>query len=279
MPIDYSKWDHLDGDSESDEDDTNVAGPTVTRLDASSRVTFGGQLQHGWSTSQSPSRYSGSSQSPTRGQVPRCPSTNDAPSKLSPTTRSVNQWTAKGGSCTTTDERNLYWSQDRYSVLIRLELHPGEAIERVHVDGILPYSDRHCATGSDKHHLHITGKMASLPDVSSTPPMFTLLRGDLPHPVHLSQEEESEAHTLDWEIERHPLDFERRFVSITLHKAAPMIGLFVWWKRPLLQFDIAEQNDNDNKMQGNSNDFLEAWKEAHRIFRDSKRPQAPTLPI
>ena len=282
MPIDYSKWDHLDDDSESDQDDANVTGPRVTRLDAATRVTFGGQQESGWSTAQDPARVKDSRDSTAKVQGLVGMSTYDAPSKLSPDTRSMNQWTAKGGSFVTTSDRNrnLYWSQDRYSVYIRVELHPGEAIERVHVDGILPYLDRHCATGSHKHHLSITGSRTSPPDLpSATNQVFNILQGDLPHPVHWSQEDDSEAQTLDWEIQRHPLDFKRRFVSITLHKATPMVGLFVWWKCPLVQFDppmAGEQNYQDKEIPGNSNAFLDAWEEAHQIFRESQRQQ-PTM--
>lgn len=280
MPIDYSKWDHLEGDSESDEDDPNVTGPRVTRLDAASSVTFGGQQRDGWSTSLSPSsRAKDSSTSTSTAGVgtSTTKATSDAPSKLSPAARPLNQWTANGGSFITADDRNLSWSQDRYSVHIRLELHRGEAIERVHVNGILPYSDRYCATGSHKHHLNITGTKTS-----ATTQVFSLIQGDLPHPVHWSQEDDSEAETLDWEIERHPSDFQRRFVSIALHKAAPMNGLFVWWNCPLMQFDLplsGKQSDQDIGFPGHSKEFLQTWEEAHRLFREKKRPQTTAQPM
>jgi hypothetical protein len=284
MPIDYSKWDHLEGDSESSEDDGNITAPQVTRLDSATRVTFGGQQQNGWSTSLGPTPTATARKCTAQSTNSQSQPANDVQSNTSSATSSLNQWTANGGSCVTSDERNLFWSQDRYSVHIRLELQPEEAVKAVHVDGILPYSDRHCATGSHKHHLKITGiKTPLLETPSTSTPPFTLLQGDLPHPVHWAEEDDGEAKSIDWDIERHPLDCQRRFASITLYKAVPMNGLFVWWKRPLMQFDLpvtvtAEQNDTHMGISGPSNEFLNAWEEAHRIFRETKRPQVTGHP-
>ena len=295
MPIDYSKWDHLDDCSDSDEEgaaDTRST-PRVTRLEAPSRVTFGGMPNEVesvatidpplLSTLPPSSNSSGAMAQDGHGPMmaPKPSTASDNEGKCSETGHSA--WTKKGGSVVTSDNRHLYWSQDRYSVQIRLELRlgpPKESVERVVVDGILPYADRYCATGSQKPRLIITGRLGGdLSSQSSEKSTATLLEGELPYPVHWSQDDEqAEAKSLDWIVERHPSDKEQRFALITLYKAVPMQGLFVWWKRPLLQFDEVTLEDGNSERSAASNEFIQAWDEAHRIFRETKRPQPQTLP-
>lgn len=277
MPIDYSKWDNLDEYSDSDGDDHHHdeggegSHPRVTRLDEPSRITFGGSNNEPGSATIEP-------QPSMTSTLPRSEEARPGAVVVASTASAdTSTWTEKGGSIVTSDNRQLYWSQDRYSVQIRLELllHPSkETAEGVQVNGILPYADRHCATGSQKPHLILTGRLGD--DAKST---VTLLEGDLPHPVHWSQDdEEGGAKSLDWTIERNPVDNQRRFVVIALYKAVPMQGVFVWWKRPLLQFDEITLEEDDTERSVASKEFIQAWDEAHRLFRETKRPPPQTLP-
>jgi hypothetical protein len=282
MPIDYSKWDHLDDYSDSDEDGGNddAISPQVTHLDAPSRITFGGSSEAGSASAVVEPQPAVAAAGPAAVTFTSSKATN--------TKSTDNPWTTKGGSIVTPDNRQLYWSQDRYSVQIRLELRDHahkESVERVQVDGILPYADRHCATVSQKPRLLITRHSTNdgCP-TSGTKSAVTLLEGDLPHPVHWSQEDEGhdgEADkSLDWTIERNPSDDKQRFVLITLNKSVPMHGLFVWWRRPLLQFDeiTLEEGGDNTERSAASKEFAQAWDEAHRIFREKKRQPPQSLP-
>ena len=167
MPIDYSKWDNLDEYSDDDDEvnEDSSSTPRVTRLDAPSRVTFGGGL----ATAESQSSTSNKSTTT---------SSNTAVSKstqaAAPTVAN-EAWTQKGGVVTTSSNRQLYWSQDRYSVSLRFEVEGDEKIQSVQALGVLPYADRHCAVGSTKPQLKICNNISCL------------LEGDLPHQVHLAQ--------------------------------------------------------------------------------------------
>jgi len=291
MPIDYSKWDHLEfSDSEEEEEySSSSTTPRVTRLEEPSRITFGG----GGSNNSNPTveerlptpatavtHPDGSVDQQASLQVsspPVEPSVSNASSTdTTPHNDTLNGWTRRGGSLETTDHRALFWSQDRYVVQLRLELKGTETIDRITVDGILPYSNRHCATGTIKTRLCMFGKQ--LPSTSHDV-SIPLLEGSLPHPVHWSQDDESEdLKSLDWLIERYPTADNRRFAVLTLHKAVPMHGLFVWWKRPLLQFEEIILDDEECGRSGASKDFLQSWDEAHRLFRENKSRGPHILP-
>ena len=59
----------------------------------------------------------------------------------------------------------------------------------MNVDGLLPYTDRHCAVGSVHPTFTITLKGSMM-----------LLQGELPHPVHLAEDDDK----IDWLMERKP---------------------------------------------------------------------------
>ena len=246
MPIDYSKWDNLDVSSSEDEDD--APQPRVTRLDAPSSVTFGGKGGEISATAKPPSA------SP-------LPSSKESPKSKTAKTTVQSSWTDHGGllraKSNSGEERNLYWSQDRYSVTLRLELGKGEKVKSVVVDGILPYADRWSAVGSTKVKLICKSGQE------------VLLEGELPHAVHLAEEDLA----VDWSVEDEQM---HRFLVVTLHKAVPMQGLTVWWRRPLMSFPEADltdiRGDDKSKQQGAaSKEFLDAWEEAHKIFREGKQ--------
>ena len=218
----------------SSSEDEGDSKPRVTRLDAPTKVTFGG----------------GSVSATTAATPSQAPSTKPPPTSTTPTS-----WTDHGGLLKTKgEERNLYWSQDRHSVTLRLELAAAEKIKSVTVDGILPYADRWSAVGTTKPKLVVCRSSDLL-----------LLEGELPHPVHL--EEDSDDGIVDWSIEDGVL-------CIILHKAVPMQGLSVWWRRPLMEFPEADLGEVRGEG-GASKDFLAAWEEAHKIFREGKQKQKP----
>lgn len=329
MPIDYSKWDHLDEYDDDDDGDESVDGgptPQVTRLDGPSTVTFGG----GGTTSIAPSSVSIGPSSPSA-----VPPAHEGEKKLfSSQTTTTNRtlgvkqsigdgdndegnrlqsippehleqyhesWTERGGlvtvpateelspsspddNSTSRNRRRLYWSQDRYSIYFRLELHPFETIQSVEVVGVTQYIDRFSATGSTKPRLVCRGTttrgMDTDDDVVTTnqnkqqqSPTVLLLEGDLPHPVHLAEDDDD----IDWSIVRaDSTTTTGRYLFITLYKAVPMQGVFIWWRRPLMNLPELLQVDGTTSSSSLTNNnqnetFLKAWDEAHRMFRDKKQ--------
>ncbi len=289
MPIDYSKWDHFDEgsdcDSDTDGDDTTPNTPRVTRLEAPTSVTFGGHPNQLCGPAPIESQISAADTDPVAvaASILKAQKGNEVTSTVNVSSHrcvppcALDSWTEKGGSIVTSDGRQLHWSQNRYSVHFRVEIKSNEAVQRVQVKDILPYADRHCAMGSHKHRITITGRNTT--DGTKTNHTITLLEGDLPHPVHWSQDDDTEADSLDWTIDRKVNQRERRFALITLYKAVPMQGMFVWWKRPLLQFNEIVWEESDNLEQsGASKEFHRAWESAHQAFRDKERSGPQTLP-
>ena len=264
--IDYSKWDHLD--EYSDDDDGNGDGvvesnasPRVTRLDAPSSVTFGGSdnnaIEVDSSMKQNATAVSTTATTEAKmgltvgnNAIGPAGKANAGTERLE---KEEEKWCVKGGKVTSNDNRQIYWTQDRYSVTIRCQLFGNEKPKLVSVDGILPYADRHCAMGTTKPLLKtVEGKNK------------ILLEGNLPHPVHLANDDDD----IDWCIERRKnKDGDTKFIAITLYKAVPMQGLFIWWKRPFMEYD--EINIDQEPSQA-SKEFLQAWEEAHKLFKEKK---------
>ena len=194
---------------------------------------------------------------------------------------------------------SYYWSQDRYAVHVRVFLPDNDddnhnendsVINKTKgswtctVEHILPYRDRHCAV--------LVGGSAAPPQrlvVRRQPPSVSgagkqalpLLQGDLSHPVHLAEEDE----TVDWSIERCSGSSadgngsdgdDRRYMRITLYKATPLPGMAIWWKKLLRQerdeIDLDWRNSNnaaDGSSSNNQAAFQQAWDEAHAKFRST----------
>jgi hypothetical protein len=272
MPIDYSKWDNIE-DSDSDNEQTTSTTtmlPQVTRLDAPSKVTFGG----GSDTivaepSGAVAAASVSTNGPTSTTTATATKKESSTAQTNPTTSAAafeyddkfSSWTKQGGLLHTKDDhRELYWSQDRYSLTIRLQLLEGEKVMSVQVENILPYTERFTATGTTKPKLTVYG----------TDSKTAILVGELPHPVHSCEDDDD---GIDWTIET--LN-DKKFVTVTFYKAVPMQGLFIWWKRPLQEYpeiDIERSSSEEG-----SKEFLKAWEEAHRLFKDKKK-EKQELPL
>jgi hypothetical protein len=228
--IDYSKWDNL---QDSDDEEQQSPEPRVTRLDQPSRIV----------TTRGEEGFSVQPNDPPRSRPTRTAATNKIPTA----------WTEKGGrvELEDTDGVVLYWTQDRYSVTLRVPAPEGPL--EVQVTGMLNYVDRNCATAASSPKLIVRcGKEA------------IWWQGDLPHPVHLTQDSDDD---VDWSVERIN---QQRYLIIILYKAVPMEGVFLWWKRPLLQCP-----ETSWKNEGNSNSLQQAWNEAHTHFQENIANREP----
>ena len=262
MPIDYSKWDNLDEYSSSDDED-KPSGARVTRLDETSQVTFGGSDDGSASITpstvpvRSANNVAAETVSSTANTVSSIHHSTAKNKKENSGNDNFSTWKTKGGLVMTRDNRRLFWSQDRYSVCIRLELVSDESIQNVQGTGLVSYADRFCAVGTTKPTLSVSS--------SSSSSSLIILQGDLPHPIHFAQDEDE----IEWCIERSVL--EERFLTITLYKAVPMQGLAIWWRRPMMEFAEIDNPDIKSNQSSTSKEFLSAWEEAHRIFRENKK--------
>ena len=269
MPIDYSKWDNLDAYSSDDEDEKTTA-PCVTRLDAPSKITFGGRGEKNDSVFVSPQSNMATPSLPMLAPSTAETLTPDSKPRSTKIGDGVSpSWTDHGGLLEISNDgnsskRKLYWAQDRYTVFLRVELRVGEKVQSVSVEGILPYGERFTAVGQNKPKL----KCLSTASV-------VLLEGDLPHHVHLTEEDSDEG-IIDWTVM--VIDSEHRFLVITLPKAVPMQGLSIWWRRPTMSFSEVDMSvvrgsggENAGSNGGASKEFLDAWKEAHDMFREAKK--------
>ena len=276
MPgIDYSKWDKIDCSSSEDEEEEEVGSrqPTVTRLDAPSTVT---RTQDGHLVIGKPQPSRSIEFAAATKKNP--PGIHSSTSTSSPSSTIPAAWTEHGGkqallveydSAQLQQSSTLYWSQDRYSVCLRLSLlhtaMKGKDLS-VQLEGVRRFQDRCAAVGSD-----IVSKI----QVTYCQPgkqQIILLEGDFPHPIHAAEDDDNyvNEHTpfasSDWTLDRTPHGL---YWVMTLYKAVPMEGMVVWWRRPLTQFPELEDHPNPNvaghaKVQA----FQQAWDEAHSQFRD-----------
>ena len=223
-----------------------------------------------------------------------------------------SQLTHNGGEhqciATSTDRKEInlpiYWSQDRYTVTVRVgyppSIFPTKGI-RVRVRGALKYADRYSAVGSGAM---TTGYKADSTNSGSTSygtieiaslshggekDETILLAGKLPRPIHLNQDEDD----IDFEIEDNLLseggseggNICTKLVSITMSKAVPMAGIYVWWDCPLIGYptiDVSTIQERNPSRQGGGEGgksteenkdekkeaFQKAWDEAHKMFRE-----------
>ena len=252
--IDYSKWDHLeDSDDDASEDQLGDNVPRVTKLEQPSRIT----TQADGSLLVQPQTNSSHTES----------KTNEPTAKSSAamnTTASIpSEWTDKGDYVILSKDRELFWSQDRYSVTLRIAL-PFEMkmkIKTVQVEGTLPYSERNMATGSQLPRLCVHG------DGDSSTVWFH--QCELPHPVHLAEDENE----IDWTVVSHN---HVRYLTIVLYKATPMPGMFLWWKRPLTNCP-ERPLENDEEISQSSLAFQRAWNDAQQQFTENSKTRTQHL--
>ena len=283
--IDYSKWDNLEV---SDSDNESPAAPRVTRLDRPSRITT---QSDGSLLIQRPEE---STQASEESSVPAASTTttistihekspndnNNSKTTITRTNEPPASWTERGGHTTivVTDQNtkhDVYWSQDRYSVTIRIELpHDDKSnttmIKNVYVKGVLPYADRYCATGSSVARLVVERKRQE--EDSDDVAAVVWWQDDLPHKVHRVQDDDDDD-MVDWSIERQQLSQQQRpFLTMVLYKAVPCEGVTLWWKRPFKQcpdeIDLSWRSPSTvGGSSSSSSAFQQAWEEAHTQFQ------------
>ena len=314
--VDYSKWDKMDFSDSSDSEEEDSKVPRVTALDSGSRVTFGkdGIVEINKSSSTSQPRQALSS-STSSADIPVVSSSVSGDTIDISTMNNINsnlkdnmqqdtskiqqlqtQLTLNGGEhfCTVNSPTSnqdeelklpLYWSQDRYTVTLRVgfppSIFPSKSI-RINVKGALKYTDRFSAVGSGGGG----GIMSDDPSFGSIEVTSLddkgeetmLLYGSLPRPIHLNEGEDE----IDFEIEDNHLgdnsDECTKIISITLPKAVPMAGLVLWWDCPLIGYpkidvsNIQGRQSSKGGDHGQQNDKKEAWKkawdEAHVMFKE-----------
>lgn len=301
--IDYSKWDKMDFSDDSDEEGQHLGGndnsgmtrqatnrPRVTRLDQPSRVTAkdGVLTVEQQQPSTTPTSTSMCTVSTKVASSSSALAESPASSLHVPTIPS--KWTDKGGAVAfpKDSESTLYWSQDRYEVVLRTKL-PSEVLTksvRIAIDGkVHRYDDRHCAT-LDKVGIRVTATRptgAAKDDNNNNKQLsneLVLLEGTLSYPIHYPQDHDADTDTLDWTIESvssslssssslSPVpgslsDTTQRFFCLTLLKASPMHEVTLWWKKTFEEIDETVESPSAGK----ANDWKGAWDEAHKLFQE-----------
>jgi len=250
--IDYSKWDNFEDSSSDEEESSNVR---VTTLDGPSKVTIGGEQDGSVATivpSSTSLRTTAVAVNSNEGS--KFALEGKFEQKASSNNDSYSSWRECGAMveiASKKSQRRLFWSQDRYSVLLRLELFKEEKVKAMELTGAVAYADRFCAVSSSKPTIQVLSTCNDM-----------LLEGELPHAVHFAQDDDS----IDWLIER---SFKNeRFLAITLYKAVPIQDVAIWWRRPLIGFDEIDVGVQSKK---DPQSFQKAWDEAHEKFRERRQ--------
>jgi hypothetical protein len=330
--MNFSDSDDSDDDDSSDsnnQDEKQGGGPgnssnsnsdlcRVTRLDRPSRVTVApnGQVNVeetvSASASVSPARIAAAlppstSLPPTivtettgaSAAAAECPSsTQDEASKETPTSTTPTarpaSWTSRGGFV---EASNLYWSQDRYTVVLRFQLPPAATIAvsaagvtsrsrpawDCRVMGLLPYEQRHAAVQS-----LTTDYSASLVITNNTT-KTEYFRDYVAYPVHAAQGDDVDTDDIetDWSIETWPAASEcgHKYLMVTLHKATPVPNMTIWWRRPFRscpEIDLtppASADDTPKDANSSKNAFAVAWEQAHAQFRQGRSAEPERIEV
>jgi hypothetical protein len=253
--IDYSKWDRMEF-SDDDEEEEFMNQPRITRLDEPSRVTArqDGTLLVESSVPAGRKPSVDSSSALTKGSESKHGDDNDTTFADNLEKKKRIEWTKQGAKTTlSAGGTDLYWSQDRCNAVLRILLPStcnGKDLSVTLSGTIWSYADRNSASGDQRARLDISIKSSKL------------LSSRLVYPIHYS-EDDDDAAAVDWSIDYLGKD---RFVAIALHKAAPMHGVTLWWRRPFEDMEEVDiERNSDQKQQ--SQVFKETWDEAHRLFR------------
>jgi hypothetical protein len=268
--IDYSKWDKMSFSDDDSSDTDGYNAPTVTKLDAPSKVTISsegltvlepssiktGELKNKSLVSKSHHEAKMKTTASKETDVNLVKETMEL-SRIKYLSKNGGMFTDSSNPFCTT-----YWSQDRNEAILSV-LYDASSFKssdiRVEVTGALNYSDRHSAVSvgqaSSNGQLKIYDKSNNM----------ILLQGELAYPVHFAEGEEE----VDWEID--VTDAQHKLIRVTLLKAVPMYGLTLWWCRPLTKFneiDIVSDIENRNKDGTRQKEWQSKWDEAHRIFKE-----------
>jgi len=271
-PIDYSKWDNIelsDDDSSSEEVEEHIS-PRVTKLETPGTVT---RSSDGTISVQPSSQIINESPIPPAKNFASLPKIEFVKEGLSKRETLVRN----GGEFRQDGILIAFWSQDRNEVILSVTFDPSVFSPRnikVQIVGVLPFSERYSAVGwtsSDKQagSLIVTAAVSN----NNSSEAETLISGELPHFVHLSEGEDE----VEWEIEDcenfgiMKSDYGKsKILRITLRKAVPMSGLSVWWSQPLMHFptiDISKIQDRGTNAE-KQEAVKRSWDEAHRLFKE-----------
>mmetsp|Transcript_21738 Transcript_21738/g.64009 ORF Transcript_21738/g.64009 Transcript_21738/m.64009 type:complete len:275 (+) Transcript_21738:1542-2366(+) len=202
------------------------------------------------------------------------------------------------------------WCQERDEVVVSVEFDPSIVSARdvrATATGALPYADGACAVGSGAGtdanaeersfgSLVVSARSSSKKEKGGDDDDFDspllLLKGELPHAIHLAEDEDE----VEWEIETLSPSSSSggsgggggagtttgtggKFVRVTLRKVVPMPGVCIWWDSPFNNcpkidvetIEARKRGTNtagDNGGKSKQEQVKEAWDEAHRMFRE-----------
>lgn len=306
--IDYSKWDRMNfsessDDSSDDDADEKGTGPCrVTRLDRPSRVTVlpDGQVSVE-ETSSARAVLPPSSTPTTKAAITDTSAavgeSSSSPQEASPETPTPTQvraptlpasWTSKGGFV---EAYNLYWSQDRYMVVLRFQLPvaasakakaklaPGVLPWDCHVTGILPYEQRHAAVQS------LTTDLSATLVITDNANGKEYFRDHVAYPIHAAQDDDDnddddDNNLTDWSIETWPADGGLKYLIVTLYKATPVPDMTIWWRRPVRSCPEIDLTDNHGSSKSTStNTFAAVWEQAHAQFRQGRAAEQTRVEV
>mmetsp|Transcript_31296 Transcript_31296/g.36521 ORF Transcript_31296/g.36521 Transcript_31296/m.36521 type:complete len:291 (+) Transcript_31296:72-944(+) len=263
--IDYSKWDKIDYSDDDDDSTDSIQGPTVTRLDEPSTITYNpdGSLNIHKKTNRTDSKKSVKSitSNSSKSEVPVGKDSMDS--------EKLCQLTKNGGEfISPKTNTESFWCQDRYEATLSIVYDHSIITSkdiRVDINGVLNFSDRFSAVGGGREVNDETKGTIIVRSVSHEIPIF---QGQLAYPIYLAEDEDQ----VDWEIDS--LSPQKKLIKITLLKAVPMQGLSVWWSRPVIDYpqidvikDVKERN-NGTDGKDKSEQMKEVWEKAHRMFRE-----------
>lgn len=269
MPLDYSKWDKLVEEISSDEESNdgnhyNGYRSRVTKFDSPARVTreedgtisvFEGM------SSTAPAPVPAAAKA-TKLVAAESEAGTDESAKANVY---YNKLTRNGGSFT--DDRskaNIFWSQDRHEVIVHISIPRTMKPKDIRATGtgIVAYAQRNAAVGDGNWGtLEVMGRLGKEKSKS------ILLKGDLPHPAYLGEDEED----VDMEIVHTPAwgKIGSKFVRITLRKASPIESVVVWWPSLLKNSPKIDLSTIEGRTK--QTDFGKVWEEAHRQFGERQR--------
>lgn len=300
--VDYSKWDKMDYGDADDGDDDDCSGD---------EDDFGNPPYQGHSPPDRSPVTTKSNEVGSRGEAagtetkgasfPRVTKDEDVNLALQPNetaahiaitdanaldVKKLRLLTINGGTFRDPiSNRDTYWSQDRYEVILSIVFDHSLLSTRdirVCVTGAFSYKDRNSATASGGGDIAHSSSCSSASKGTLTVVSGDdiILKGDLPNFVYFPEGEEE----VEWEMDISNNDPKKGLIRITLLKAVPMQGLTIWWRHPLLNFpeinvetDIEgryKQNNVSSSSSGSKHDqqaaskIKETWDEAHRMFRE-----------
>uniref|UniRef100_A0A7S1BWG7 CS domain-containing protein n=1 Tax=Corethron hystrix TaxID=216773 RepID=A0A7S1BWG7_9STRA len=297
--IDYSKWDHFDDCSSSDEHESTVGKPRVTSFDRPSTVTRSkdGNLTVDSSPENSlKNDIDGRLDTSLEKRFVSQKSISEQSLKKKVSLCESKLSVGGGTFVDSITKSRIIWSQDRYNVIISVPFDPCKIAPkdiRVKLVGALSFSDRFSAVGGElnsegheqghkKGSLSVTTTRCSSSEGNSL--SSVLFEGSLPHFVHLAEDEDG----AEWEFENFehfhldPAEIgeETKLLRVTFRKAVPMQGISIWWDRPFSHCPAIDTKKIQQRNESSQSQAIDSWNEAHQLFREKmKRKKQENNPL